>query len=88
VDVPTDMTIPLALIVNELVTNVVKHVGPPCGISSRSEIGNALRLTISDTGNGPPQDQPRLGLGTRMVGLLQATWRPRRNKAGVRGLHD
>jgi hypothetical protein len=29
VDVPTDMAIPLALIVNELVTNVVKHVGPP-----------------------------------------------------------
>jgi two-component sensor histidine kinase len=67
VDVPTDMAIPLALIVNELVTNVVKHVGPPCGISLRSEIGNALRLTISDTGNGPPQDQPRLGLGARMV---------------------
>jgi two-component sensor histidine kinase len=35
VDVPTDMAIPLALIVNELVTNVVKHVGPPCGISLR-----------------------------------------------------
>jgi two-component sensor histidine kinase len=29
VDVPTDMAIPLALIVNELVTHVVKHVGPP-----------------------------------------------------------
>jgi two-component sensor histidine kinase len=29
VDVPTDMAVPLALIVNELVTNVVKHVGPP-----------------------------------------------------------
>ena len=33
VDVPTDMAVPLALIVNELVTNVIKHVGPPCGIA-------------------------------------------------------
>jgi two-component sensor histidine kinase len=67
VDVPTDMAIPLALIVNELVTNVIKHVGPPCEISLRSEVGNALKLTISDTGQGPPQDQRRLGLGTRIV---------------------
>jgi two-component sensor histidine kinase len=65
--VPTDMAIPLALIVNELVTNVVKHVGPPCGISLRSEVGNALKLIVSDTGQGPPRDQPRAGLGTRIV---------------------
>ena len=38
VDVPTDMAIPLALIVNELVTNVVKHVGPPCRITLRGEL--------------------------------------------------
>ena len=67
VDVPTDMAIPLALIVNELVTNVVKHVGPPCGVSLRPEVGNALKLTISDTGQGHPQDQPHPGLGTRIV---------------------
>ena len=67
VDVPTDMAIPLALIVNELVTNVVKHVGPPCRISLRSELGDALKLIVSDTGQGPAKDQPRLGLGTRIV---------------------
>ena len=67
VDVPTDMAIPLALIVNELVTNVVKHVGPPCEISLRAETGNALKLMISDAGQGPPRDRPRLGLGTRIV---------------------
>lgn len=67
IDVPTDMAIPLALIVNELVTNVVKHVGPPCEIILRSELEGALKLTISDTGNGPPRDQPHLGLGTRIV---------------------
>jgi two-component sensor histidine kinase len=67
VDVPTDMAIPLALIVNELVTNVVKHVGPPCAISLRPEVGNALKLTISDAGKGPPEAQLRAGLGTRIV---------------------
>jgi two-component sensor histidine kinase len=66
VDVPTDMAIPLALIVNELVTNVVKHVGPPCRVRVRSE-GDALKLIVSDTGQGPAKDQPRLGLGTRIV---------------------
>jgi two-component sensor histidine kinase len=66
-DVPTDMALPLALIVNELVTNVIKHVGPPCEISLRSKVGDALKLTICDTGQGPPQDQRRLGLGTRIV---------------------
>ena len=39
VDVPTDMAVPLALIVNELVTNVIKHVGPPCGITLRGSAG-------------------------------------------------
>jgi two-component sensor histidine kinase len=67
VDVPTDMAIPLALIVNELVTNVVKHVGPPCAISLRPEGGNALKPTISDAGMGPPEAQLRAGLGTRIV---------------------
>jgi two-component sensor histidine kinase len=70
VDVPTDMAIPLALIVNELVTNVVKHVGPPCGVRLRPEAGNALKLTITDTGQGPPHDQSRPGLGTRIVDVF------------------
>ena len=34
----------------------------------RSEVGNALKLSISDTGQGPPEDhQHRLGLATRIV---------------------
>ena len=53
VDVPTDMAVPLALIFNELVTNVVKHVGPPCGIALRGEAGGELKLTITDKGKGP-----------------------------------
>jgi two-component sensor histidine kinase len=67
VEVPTDMAIPLALIVNELVTNVVKHVGPPCRISLRSGLGDALKLIVSDTGQGPAKGQPHQGLGTRIV---------------------
>ena len=67
VDVPTDMAVPLALIVNELVTNVIKHVGPPCGIALRAEATGALKLTISDKGQGPSQDRPRPGLGSRIV---------------------
>jgi two-component sensor histidine kinase len=67
VDVPTDMAIPLALIVNELVTNVVKHVGPPCEIRLRTDGGGTLKLTVSDKGSGPEQNRPHTGLGTRIV---------------------
>ena len=67
VDVPTDMAVPLALIVNELVTNVIKHVGPPCGIALRAEATGALKLTVFDKGQGPSQDRPRPGLGSRIV---------------------
>ncbi len=67
VDVPTDMAVPLALIVNELVTNVIKHVGPPCNITLRGSAGPALKLTVSDNGPGPRQDRSRPGLGTRIV---------------------
>jgi two-component sensor histidine kinase len=67
VDVPTDMAIPLALIGNELVTNVVKHVGPPCAVRLRSEVGSALKLTISDEGPGPSKDGTQAGLGSRII---------------------
>ena len=67
VDVLTDMAVPLALIVNELVTNVVKHVGPPCNITLRGSSGPALKLTVADNGRGPTPDRARSGLGTRIV---------------------
>ena len=67
VDVSTDMAIPLALIVNELVTNVVKHVGPPCTVKLRSEGGNTLKLTISDEGPGPSKEGMQAGLGSRII---------------------
>jgi two-component sensor histidine kinase len=70
VDVPTDMAVPLALIINELVTNAIKHVGPPCGIALRADAADALKLTISDKGQGPSHDRPRPGLGSRIVDAL------------------
>jgi two-component sensor histidine kinase len=53
VDVPTDLAIQIALIVNELVTNFVKHVGPPAGVRLSAEKGSALKLAIADKGQGP-----------------------------------
>jgi two-component sensor histidine kinase len=66
-EVPTDMAIPVALIVNELVTNVVKHVGPPCRLTLRWKGSDTLQLAISDKGGGPIQQQSRPGLGTELV---------------------
>ena len=41
--VPTDMALPLALIVNELVTNAIKHGGNGCRIVLRdNESGDHL----------------------------------------------
>jgi two-component sensor histidine kinase len=65
--VPTDTAVLLGQIVNELVTNVVKHVGPPCRITLREASNGALKLAVSDKGKGPPEDQRRPGLGMRIV---------------------
>ena len=70
VDVPTDKAISIAIIINELVTNVVKHTGPPCRIEVRVDPHDRLALTVSDTGRGPPQGKPVTGLGTRLVQAL------------------
>jgi two-component sensor histidine kinase len=79
------MAIPLALIVNELVTNAVKHVGPPCAIMLRAERGT-VKLTITDKGQGPPKLQSRRGLGTRIIEAfstqLGATVETRQEPAG------
>jgi two-component sensor histidine kinase len=66
VSVPTDMAVPLALIVNELVTNVIKHAGPTCDIAVEVDSDRALKLTVSDHGTGPLQDASD-GLGSRII---------------------
>jgi two-component sensor histidine kinase len=66
VTVPTDMAVPLALIVNELVTNVIKHGRPPCDIAVQVCSSHSLKLTVSDSGAGPPHDASD-GLGSRII---------------------
>ena len=66
-DVSPETAIPLALIVNELLTNAVKHGGFPCSVTLRTEGNSALRLAVIDSGKGHMPGQSRTGLGTRIV---------------------
>jgi two-component sensor histidine kinase len=70
--VPSNMALPLALIVNELVTNAIKHGGRQCRIGLRND-GRSLQIRITDDGKGPPTDKPhRSGMGSRILqGLVQ-----------------
>jgi two-component sensor histidine kinase len=72
-NVPTDMALPLALIVNELVTNAIKHGGSGCRIVLRREPGDALKLTVSDVGSRQSvQQSRRLGMGSSIIeGLVR-----------------
>ena len=63
--VPIDMAIPLALIMNELITNALKCGGPPCRVTMLSEPGG-VSLRVSDTGHGP-DDSSRAGIGSKIV---------------------
>ena len=74
-----DHAIPLGLLVNEIVTNAVKHAYPQgkgaIEISAR-EIEGQLRLEVSDQGVGLPDgfdiDQPRTSLGFKVIkGLVR-----------------
>ena len=67
VEVPTDFAVPLALIVNELVTNAIKYVGPPCRIILQADPDGPLKLTVADTGSGPPSPSHPRGLGSRII---------------------
>jgi two-component sensor histidine kinase len=64
------MAVPLAIIVNELVTNVIKHAGPPCRIEIQTDPHDQLTLTVSETGTGPSQRKPSRGMGSRLVQAL------------------
>ena len=48
VEVSTEMAIPLALIVNELVTNAIKYAGASCTVAARTTPDGLLSLTVSD----------------------------------------
>jgi two-component sensor histidine kinase len=76
VDLPIDAVIPLGMVVNELVTNAVKHAYPPPaeGVISVDfrRYGKGLRLTVADGGPGLPQSAGTsgTGLGMRLVDTL------------------
>jgi len=71
---PLDRAVALGVVVNELVTNAAKHAypAPASGeISVRLErTASGLVLSISDTGQGLPQDISGPGLGMRLVRSL------------------
>jgi len=73
-NVPVDTAIALGLVVNELVTNAVKHAYPP---PARGEISVRFRaqpdfiLEVGDHGRGlPEQSDPSPGLGMKLVHAL------------------
>jgi PAS domain S-box-containing protein len=68
---PADRAIPLGLVVNELVTNAVKHAfpGEPHGsiIVTLKRSPGELRLTVSDDGKGAAPRRTDSGVGGRLV---------------------
>jgi two-component sensor histidine kinase len=71
--ISTDVAVPLALIVNELITNAIQHSKP---ISENRSVHIVLKdgadnflISISDPGDGPVSAQTLGSLGTRHAGL-------------------
>jgi two-component sensor histidine kinase len=77
--ISADHAIPLGLLINELVTNAVKHAypnGPGRVEVSTREIAGQLHVEVSDQGVGLPAgfeiDQPRQSLGFKVItGLVR-----------------
>jgi two-component sensor histidine kinase/ActR/RegA family two-component response regulator len=78
IEVDTKAAIPCGLIVNELMTNSLKHAFA-AGCSGEIRVGlrregqGAVSLQVSDTGPGPPADfgsKPRTSLGLTLVSDL------------------
>lgn len=73
--IPPEAATPLALIVNEAVTNALKH-GPGGGAARRVSLslrqeGGSFLLAVEDDGPGRPADA-KPGLGTKLVAALAA----------------
>jgi two-component sensor histidine kinase/PAS domain-containing protein len=69
-----DKAVALGLVVNELVTNAVKHAYPPPAegaiLVKLRRAGAALTLSVSDRGQGLPPAASGKGLGMRLVRSL------------------
>jgi two-component sensor histidine kinase len=78
--IATDIAVPLALIVNELVTNAIQHSRPASESGSvhivLKQQEDNFSISVSDPGGGPPAAQTadlgtrHAGLGTRIVDAL------------------
>lgn len=74
---PSERAIHLGLIINELVTNALKHAYPEGGgeiaVRVQTERGGRLRIEVSDRGVGLPvidASTERIGLGAQLADLL------------------
>lgn len=70
-ELPIELAVPIALMVNELVTNAVKHAYPKGGgrvrLELRGESGGEIQLLVADNGIGFNQTESRKGLGSRLI---------------------
>jgi two-component sensor histidine kinase len=70
----SEVAVPIAIIINELVTNSIKYGFPddrPGQILIELHTGDDLVLTVSDNGIGmPAPDQAAKGVGSKVVALL------------------
>lgn len=91
-ELPSDLATPLALVINELVTNAVEHglaerdgtVQLIAERYSREDGTEILRVTVADDGVGLPQTPLAEGLGLQIVRTLVTSeldgsirWEPR-----------
>ncbi|WP_119461001.1 CheR family methyltransferase [Rhodospirillaceae bacterium SYSU D60014] len=77
VELPTDQVIPLALIINELITNAFKYAFPgdsigTIAVESRLEADGTLQITVRDDGAGLPVNvaDETGGLGMKLINAL------------------
>jgi two-component sensor histidine kinase len=77
VNFPTKLAVPLALIINELVTNSIKYAFKNCkggqiNVQLMPETGNNWQIRISDNGHGLPLEAERRkeSLGLKLVNIM------------------
>jgi two-component sensor histidine kinase len=71
--ISTDVAVPLALIVNELITNAIQHSRPlgesgSVHIALKDRVDN-FSISVSDSGKGPPAAKTAADPGARHAGL-------------------
>lgn len=79
VEVPTDMAIPLALAVNELLTNSRKYGRPPYCVSLKTQRDH-LVLTVRTPARAPPRGKSVMDLVPKSSRLLPSSLPPPLNQ--------